>query len=315
LKPGARSARSPAARSGKDTGWVLAAVVRETGIGPHTLRVWERRFGFPEPDRLPSGHRRYPKDQVDRLRLISRALALGHRAGDAVPASPSRLKAMAGEDDPSPGSAGRLWRAEVLNSVLGLDRPRTSLLLSQAAADGVRPFLSHLDTLFEEVGAAWAAGRLEIAQEHFLSELAEDLLRGLRAPLEARLSGPALLLASLPGEQHTLGLQAVALRAAASGVPVQLLGAQSPAEEIARAASRSPTLAVGLSISPAAVPRATVECLNRLAQALPAEVELWAGGAGSLHLRGLSHQILRVGGPTQLERDLTRLAGQIRGNP
>ena len=33
-------------------------VVEQTGIGEATLRAWEQRYGFPEPHRLPSGHRR-----------------------------------------------------------------------------------------------------------------------------------------------------------------------------------------------------------------------------------------------------------------
>ena len=51
--------------------WPMGAVTRRTGIGEHTLRAWERRFGFPDPVRLPSGHRRYPLEQVRRLALIN----------------------------------------------------------------------------------------------------------------------------------------------------------------------------------------------------------------------------------------------------
>jgi len=31
-----------------------------TGLGVHTLRMWEKRYGAPHSQRLPSGHRRYP---------------------------------------------------------------------------------------------------------------------------------------------------------------------------------------------------------------------------------------------------------------
>ena len=34
--------------------WPMGAVARRTGIGEHTLRAWERRFGFPAPHRLES---------------------------------------------------------------------------------------------------------------------------------------------------------------------------------------------------------------------------------------------------------------------
>jgi len=52
----------------------IGDVVTATGIGEATLRAWERRFGFPEPRREPSGHRRYSAADVERIRA---ALASG----------------------------------------------------------------------------------------------------------------------------------------------------------------------------------------------------------------------------------------------
>ena len=65
--------------------WPMGAVTRRTGISEHTLRAWERRFGFPTPVRLASGHRRYSSEQVRHLLMIAKALEAGHRAGDIVP--------------------------------------------------------------------------------------------------------------------------------------------------------------------------------------------------------------------------------------
>jgi MerR family transcriptional regulator, light-induced transcriptional regulator len=50
----------------------IGDVVAATGLGEATLRAWERRYGFPEPRRVPSGHRRYPADEVERiLRVVA----------------------------------------------------------------------------------------------------------------------------------------------------------------------------------------------------------------------------------------------------
>jgi DNA-binding transcriptional MerR regulator len=48
-------------------------VVERTGVNEATLRAWETRYGFPDPERLPSGHRRYSEDDVE---LVRRAAAL-----------------------------------------------------------------------------------------------------------------------------------------------------------------------------------------------------------------------------------------------
>jgi MerR family transcriptional regulator, light-induced transcriptional regulator len=52
----------------------IAAVERDTGLTKDTLRVWERRYGFPQPDRDGGGERCYPLDQVEKLRVVKRLM-------------------------------------------------------------------------------------------------------------------------------------------------------------------------------------------------------------------------------------------------
>src|SRR2546429_6664813 len=60
----------------------ISAVERETGLAKDTLRVWERRYGFPRPERDSAGDRRYPADRSEehtselqsRLHLVCRLL-------------------------------------------------------------------------------------------------------------------------------------------------------------------------------------------------------------------------------------------------
>jgi MerR family transcriptional regulator, light-induced transcriptional regulator len=55
-----------------DTALAIGDVVAATGVGEATLRAWERRFGFPAPRREPSGHRRYSRDDIERIRSVVR---------------------------------------------------------------------------------------------------------------------------------------------------------------------------------------------------------------------------------------------------
>lgn len=59
-------------RNGDDATLSIGDVVAATGVGEATLRAWERRFGFPAPRREPSGHRRYSRDEVERIRAVVR---------------------------------------------------------------------------------------------------------------------------------------------------------------------------------------------------------------------------------------------------
>ena len=59
-------------------------VARRTGLSPATLRIWEERYGFPRPERLPSGHRRYADTEVELLLEVVRERDEGRSLSTAV---------------------------------------------------------------------------------------------------------------------------------------------------------------------------------------------------------------------------------------
>jgi len=72
-------------------------VVDRTGVGEATLRAWEARYGFPEPRRLASGHRRYDERDVEAVRQAVRLRDGG------VPVKEAIERARRGAEEP-PGS-------------------------------------------------------------------------------------------------------------------------------------------------------------------------------------------------------------------
>jgi len=73
-------------QSGEDLG--IADVADRTGIAAGTIRMWEQRYGFPEPQRTASGYRRYQSADVEALRRVA---AYRHR-GLSVPAAIERAR-------------------------------------------------------------------------------------------------------------------------------------------------------------------------------------------------------------------------------
>jgi DICT domain-containing protein/predicted DNA-binding transcriptional regulator AlpA len=53
-------------------GLTIREMAARTGVAQPTLRMWESRYGFPVPERLPSGHRRYPEAQVALVQQVAR---------------------------------------------------------------------------------------------------------------------------------------------------------------------------------------------------------------------------------------------------
>ena len=48
-------------------------VAEATGVAAGTIRMWEQRYGFPEPERTPAGYRLYSDDDVETLRRVIEA--------------------------------------------------------------------------------------------------------------------------------------------------------------------------------------------------------------------------------------------------
>lgn len=80
---------------GPDAGLTISAVAARTGVSVPVLRAWERRFGFPCPQRLPSGHRRYPESEVDRITRVVADRRSGRSLEAAIAALVERPAALA----------------------------------------------------------------------------------------------------------------------------------------------------------------------------------------------------------------------------
>lgn len=263
----------------------IGAVSRATGLSPDILRVWQKRYGFPVPRRKPSGHRLYAPSDVRRLRRIAEAISRGHRPAQVVPLPEPRLETLlaeeelAGEDQES-----RLHPVAVLLELVRSHRRAdlTAGLLAEAATMGPLDFLeSRIGPLTNEVGEAWARGEIGIHQEHFYSECAEDVLRTIRLPFERQASGPAVILATLPGEQHGLGLQMVALVTAVAGLRPHILGTDTPVREIADAWVMRNAEAIGISVSLSSGGVAARRYLAELRETIPMTVPIFVGGRGA----------------------------------
>jgi DNA-binding transcriptional MerR regulator/methylmalonyl-CoA mutase cobalamin-binding subunit len=269
----------------------IGALSRATGIPVETLRTWESRYGYPVPERKPSGHRVYTLASVPRLRRIAEALSRGHRAGQVVTASDDDLtellactpRATAPPPAPAPPADAAGGAEDLLALVERFDAERlTRLLLRDWARLGPVAFLeTRIAPAVRGVGEAWQAGRLEVRHEHFLSERIGDLLRSLRLPFEERATGPLVILASLPGESHSLGLQMAALTLAAAGCRILFLGTEVPPDQMAGLARDLGAGALAVSVSRASRGRATTERLRRLRTRLPRRTALIIGGEGA----------------------------------
>jgi len=265
----------------------IAGVERETGIGKDALRVWEKRYGFPVPERDEREERIYPQEQVERLRLIKRLLDSGMRPIKVVGLEVPELNALLNQmpDESAQHGADLPGFVELIKShqASALRVALSRALLQQ----GMDEFLSRTITpLNRVVGEAWMRGEMRVFEEHLYSEQITHVLRDAIATLRHPADTPNILLTTLPGEEHTLGLLMAEATLSLCGAHCVMLGVQTPIQEIVLAAKAHQVDIVVLSFS-AAIPIVQVKSgLNLAREALPKKVALWAGGAGVAKLRG-----------------------------
>src|SRR3954463_3825469 len=62
----------------------IGTVSRMTNILEATLRVWERRYGFPKATRTGGGHRLYSQEEVLRLQWVKTQIDEGVPVSNAI---------------------------------------------------------------------------------------------------------------------------------------------------------------------------------------------------------------------------------------
>jgi methanogenic corrinoid protein MtbC1 len=225
------------------------------------------------------------------MRRIAEALARGHRASQVVPASDAQLAQLLAVGSltllpPPLPSTESFGPADVDRLLAVATRPDPdalrSLLLADWAALGALRFLEdRIAPLLRGVGTRWSDGSLEVGHEHLVSARIGDMLRLFRGPFEERAQGPLIVLATLPGELHELGLLMAALVLATAGCRTLYLGTDTPVGQIATLATETGARAVALSVSEAARTKGVRRLLASLRRRLRPPVLLVVGGAGA----------------------------------
>jgi len=228
-----------------------------TGIGVHTLRVWEKRYGAPVSTRLPSNHRRYPRIEVDRLQAINRALKSGHKPSKVTGRTFKELDFILRSDSINDSwpekdySEIGLTISNWLEAALLYDEELLSLGLRYEweKRDPIHFITDYVVPFVKKVGIAWRSQELTISQERFASELLSNFLSEKWMKLNEKKKNTNVILANIPGETHKLGLQMCAVTTALSDNGIVFLGSNNSCDSIVSAMEDCQAKILAISIS------------------------------------------------------------------
>ncbi|AKH16126.1 MerR family transcriptional regulator [Deinococcus soli (ex Cha et al. 2016)] len=222
----------PAGRS-QTAMFTASEVEAQTGVPATTLRQWERRYGFPRPERSANGYRLYSPHDVAAIQRMQAHLNAGVPASRAAELTQRDLDAV--PDEPEARDAAE-WSRQLTQALIGSDMDQAGAVLGQVHAQlPVEDVLTHvISPTLADIGARWERGEITVAHEHQASAFLRARLSHLMDVAGVQEGfGPLVVAACAPGEEHELGLMMLTLALRRRGVRVAYLGANVPLGDLA----------------------------------------------------------------------------------
>jgi methylmalonyl-CoA mutase cobalamin-binding domain/chain len=269
----------------------IQSVSRRTGLSPHVIRIWEKRYGAVKPNRTGTNRRLYSDAEIQRLQWLRRATEAGHSIGTIAALNDTQLEELASHTPEREQKSARPKQSKTTQDFIA----QCIMATKQLDAVAFEETLHHASVLLgqhglveqvvapvaEAIGDLWRDGTITAAHEHFASAAIRVFLGHASRPFAQAANAPHLVVATPAGQLHELGAVMVAAAATDLGWRVTYLGTSLPAAEIAGAATQHHARAVALSIVYPDDDEQLPEELSKLRRYLPGDVKIIIGGRAS----------------------------------
>ena len=254
----------------------IKEVEQETEISVEVLRQWERRYGFPTPIRNSAGDRRYSTAQITKLKMIKILIDAGLRPGKLFKLSQAQLEKMSLTTCNESPDNEKLISLLKSKDVLKLE----AFIKTTIVSLGLSTFLTEtLPQWNYYIGESWDNGIIQIYEEHLYTELIIKNVRAIfnQIPTDNQ-QLPQIMLTTVPGENHSLGVLMVEGMLRLKNIPILNLGIEMPIVEIAKASKKYNLRIVGLSFSVQYDLEKAITEIKNLRKLLSSNVTIWIGG-------------------------------------
>ena len=208
----------------------VAAVARQIGVAPATLRTWDRRYGLGPSEHNDGEHRRYCPGDVARLMTMRRLIVAGVSPAEAAEQAKNfkgviKIKKIVEEFEVREEVVDAIYKA-----LQSFDRVFVEETIAHEIAEyGVEGAWSDVivPTLFL-IGQDWETEQKGIEVEHFFSEILKRTMHNQVVELKKPLNSRPVLLAAVGEELHSLPVYALAAALCARNIQTYVLGARTP---------------------------------------------------------------------------------------
>lgn len=218
-----------------DTRYSIKDLEHFTHIKAHTIRIWEQRYNLLEPRRTETNIRYYNNDDLKKILNINLLYSHGIKISRIAAMSEAQILA----------EAGHIIRQSPLRSQAEIDRLivaitaynnveiRATLRRLDADRGLIEMFNDVVSPLLKRIGELWQVNALDVAHEHFFSNLyREHIIHRISELSEPEGQTPVAVLFLHEHEEHELGLLLCEYILSTSGYRCIYLGQSLPVEAL-----------------------------------------------------------------------------------
>lgn len=268
--------------------YTLSDLEKITAISRDILRSWEQRYDFPRTIKLVVSKKFYDRATLEKLILIKRLIAQGHRIGAIVSLSIGDLQRLI-EMLPK-GDDRRKQELFLIETLKNRPNALGGALEKMKDLYGMREVVvSVIPNVMREIGELWEIGQLKVYQEHLFTEAVVSFLRQELKHLPKEPKSQNILVATLTGEEHTIGALLFSYIIKAEGMNPIFLGTSISSDQVVEAQRSIDAQIVAISVCVNVDTAIFLKMIERLRESLPKSVQIWVGGAGASKLEYQPH--------------------------
>jgi MerR family transcriptional regulator, light-induced transcriptional regulator len=210
----------------------ISELAQYSGIKPHTIRIWEKRYHALQPNRSTGNTRHYDSLQLKRLLTISGLLDSEYKISELCAMSEEKLislhSKMFNTTIPAPTE---YFVSQLIASALTFDEAQfvhifSHCLLRYGLKDA---YLLVLYPALTRIGLMWMTNSLATANEHFISNLIrQKLFTAIDSLPPSKSNKPPWILFLPENEFHEIGLLLAYYLIRLTGQKVVYLGGNIP---------------------------------------------------------------------------------------
>jgi len=289
----------------KDRTFTIQEIEAQTHVPSATLRQWERRYGFPQPERSENGYRIFSYLDIQQIIAMRDYIQDGMPSSKAAKLVQHQLAKPTSSSQPNSLEA---FTESLTQAFLDLDEAKANRILSEALAlhRGTDVFLEVMLKSVLNLGELWHAGKIDIATEHFASKYVQARLSSLLNSQPEHAGNKTIFVTCAPHEQHELGALMLAVMLRQAAYHVVYIGANTPIKDLSMLCQRLKPSAVLISVTTEPALKAVLKETTLLGNLAPL-VALGGGAVNKENFKTPSGTVLLTGSLEQSVEQIHKL--------